>query len=212
MATFYTHAEYNRIFGYMFLHKVMSSVLKQVLTQFKKNFKSGDIDVSTFKKYIRTEIIVDATLKTVVGYLYIDTQALQANEETPASASGGVWARYSFTFNASEAYDFDQAKGDNTINEKYISWQMIRWLEKGMRLNPDASYRGNMAQWVRRPAPNGKGTKWVAIPKPWRKVGMFEKTYNYVKTNYADILQRAFKAAGCEVKGVPNGQPKVRRN
>ena len=122
MATFYTHAEYNRIFGYMFLYKVMSSVLKQVLTQFKKNFKSGDIDVSTFKKYIRTEIIVDATLKTVVGYLYIDTQALQANEETPASASGGVWARYSFTFNASEAYDFDQAKGDNTINEKYISW------------------------------------------------------------------------------------------
>ena len=85
-------------------------------------------------------------------------------------------------------------------------------LEKGMRLNPDASYRGNMAQWVRRPALNGKGTKWVAIPKPWRKVGMFEKTYNYVKTNYADILQRAFKAAGCEVKGVPNGQPKVRRN
>lgn len=198
MVVFKNHSEFDRIFGSMFLYTVMSSVLDSVIKEFKKNFKSRNINVDVFKQYIKREIIVHNN-KKVEGFIYIDTTLLQLQEEADASPATGGWSRFKFTYDASENYGDFPTAGDNTINGKYVSWHMIKWLEHGMTIDPDSHYCGNMAKRIR-----GK-----LIPKPWKKVGMFEKTYEWAKANYATLLNKAFKKVGCIPVGQPGGQPRL---
>lgn len=189
----------------MLLYKIMSNILKVATTEFKKNFKSTDISLKTLKKYIKTDIIVHSDQKTVEGYLYINTALLQEREEADAIPSQGLWSRYKFTYGASAAYGGNHSVGDNTIGENYVSWHMVRWLEKGMRVNPEAHYRGNMARRKIRKH------RVVYIPHVWRKVGMFQKTYEYLKTHYSSIVDNAIRSTGVRTFGNINGQPKVKR-